>query len=108
MNIGRKRIDEKHHIEATAQGSSINDFVVDVQIIKTTNGQAIPDDEPIILFRGRDKLALPMLNHYRMLCANDGATDYQLASMDTMINEFREWWNRNPTKMKQPGCTLGK
>jgi hypothetical protein len=43
------RIDNKHHLEGE-------------KIIKTTNGQAIDlEKEPVILFRGRDKLALPMM-----------------------------------------------
>jgi hypothetical protein len=88
-----RKIDEKHHIEGE-------------QIIKTTNGQPIPQDEPVILFRGRDKLALPMLEYYKELCVLDGCTDYQLASMDTMIGRFREFANKSAT-MKQPGVTKG-
>jgi hypothetical protein len=87
------RIDEKHHIQ--------ND-----EIIKTGNGQAIPDDEPRILFRGRDKLALRMLLYYRQLCIVDGCTDFQMQSMDVMLREFTEFANESPT-MKQPGITKG-
>lgn len=89
-----KRLDNKHHLEGE-------------QIIKTGNGQPIPDDEPVILFRGRDRLALPMLRHYRELCVQDGCTDFQLASMDDMIQRFERFAADSPT-MKQPGCTLGK
>lgn len=89
-----KRIDNKHHLEGE-------------QIVKTGNGQPIPDDEPVILFRGRDKLALPMLLHYRQLCADDGCTDFQLTSMDDMIRRFKAFSAQSPT-MKQPGCTRGR
>lgn len=105
-----KHIDEKHHVEATCvqPGCSVEkDPAINIQIIKTTNGQAIPDNEPIILFRGRDKLALPMLEFYRKLCVVDGATQYQLDSMDKMIKIFEEFAKTSST-MKQPGCTLGK
>lgn len=88
-----RRIDNKHHLDGE-------------QIIKTGNGQPIPDDEPVILFRGRDKLALPMLRCYRALCVADGCTDYQMESMDDMIHRFEEFSNASPT-MKQPGCTRG-
>ncbi len=64
-----RRIDEKHHISGE-------------KIIKTTNGQEVPETEPTILFRGRDKLALPLLRIYRVLCVADGCNDFQLASMD--------------------------
>lgn len=94
-----KKIDEKHHIDVMTNG--------EIKIIKTTNGQAIPDEEPIILFRGRDKLALPMLRHYYNLCKEDGATEYQLDSVRVMIAKFAAFAESSPT-MKQPGSTLGK
>lgn len=106
--MATKRIDEKHHIEALSTISSSEDNAIEIKIIKTTNGQAIPEDEPIILFRGRDKLAIAMLEVYYTLCKADGATQYQLDSMDKMINAFRKFKEDNPTTMKQPGCTLGK
>jgi hypothetical protein len=102
--IAKKQIDEKHHIEA-----SVGDMIkADIKIIKTSNGQAIPDDEPIILFRGRDKLALPMLLYYKGLCQEDGCTQYQLVSMDKMIKAFDQFYIQHYNKMKQPGITLGK
>jgi hypothetical protein len=88
------RIDNKHHLEGES-------------IVKTGNG--IPIDlskEPVILFRGRDRLALPMLSYYRKLCVQDGCTEFQLESMDDMIRRFREFAKQSPS-MKQPGCTRG-
>lgn len=89
-----RRIDLKHHVEGSA-------------IIKTSNGQAIPETEPTILFRGRDKLAVPMLAFYRKLCVDDGCTDYQLESIDAMIREFKKFADENPQAIKQPGITKG-
>lgn len=88
------RLDNKHHLDGE-------------RIVKTGNGVPIDlEKEPVILFRGRDKLALPMLDYYRSLCVADGCTDYQLQSMDDMIRRFREFCEQSPT-MKQPGCTRG-
>lgn len=98
----KRRIDDKHHIETRGAGK---DEVI--EIVKTTNNQPIPAEEPVILFRGRDRLALPMLEFYRGLCVNDGCTAYQLESMDKMIDSFRKFAAESPT-MKQPGITLGK
>lgn len=105
-----KRIDEKHHIEAyRVHDESPNiEAQYRIEIIKSTNGQPIPDDEPIILFRGRDRLALQMLKYYYNQCKSDGATDYQLATMQTMIDKFAKFAQDNPQTMKQPGITLGK
>lgn len=90
----RARIDEKHHIAYN-------------RIYKTSNGVMIPDDEPRILFRGRDNLALLMLRYYRQLCVDAGCTEYQLQSMDRMCAEFEQFAYKSPT-MKQPGITRGK
>jgi hypothetical protein len=90
-----KTIDHKHHIEGE-------------QIIKTSNGVPIPDDEPVILFRARDDLALPLLRHYKDLCVLSGCTDYQLDSMNKMIYQFENFKLVHPEKMKQPGITKGK
>jgi hypothetical protein len=91
----KKKIDEKHHI---------NDLY---QIIKSSNGEAIPEDEPVILFRGRDKLSLPTLKHYRELCVEDECTEYQLKVVDVMIEKFEKFSETSST-MKQPGITEGK
>jgi hypothetical protein len=95
-------IDMKHSIVCDTE------YDHDCHIIKTTNQQRIPDDEPTILFRGRDYLALPMLKYYRQLCVNDGSTDFQLSSMDVMIQRFEQFATDHPQIMKQPGITRGK
>ncbi len=88
------KIDGKHHLEGET-------------IVKTGNGQSIDlSIEPVILFRGRDKLALPMLEYYRQMCVADGCTEYQLKTMDDRIRLFREFAESSPT-MKQPGITRG-
>lgn len=89
-----RAIDLKHHITD------------DGRLVKTEDGVEIPSHEPTILFRGRDRLALPMLQHYRQLCADDGATEYQLTSVDAMIAWFEAYAKANPTK--QPGITRGE
>jgi hypothetical protein len=87
-----RRIDEKFSVDGD-------------KIIKTETGEVVPETEPTILYRGRDRLALPMLRFYRQLCIDDGATDYQLESMDRMIKSFEEYAENNP--VKQPGITRG-
>lgn len=88
-----RKIDSKFHIE--------ND-----QIIKTSSGQAIPEDEPCFLIRARDYLALPLLRHYRRLCVDDGCTDFQIAGNDA-IEEFERFSAEHHERMKQPGITKG-
>lgn len=88
-----RAIDLKHHITD------------DGKLVKTGDGVEVPLDEPTILFRGRDRLALPLLKYYAELCARDGATDYQMGSILGMIAQFEAYAKENPTK--QPGITRG-
>jgi hypothetical protein len=90
-----RKIDAKHHVEKE-------------QIIKSSNGQAIPEDEPLFLFRGRDHLAHIALKHYRDLCIADGCNDYQLDIVESEILNFSTFATQNPGRMKQPGVTRGK
>lgn len=88
-------LDGKYHIE--------ND-----QVVKTTNGVAIPEDEPVILFRARDHNALLVLRSYMDICKSDGCTPYHLEGIQRVIDLFEKFKEQHPERMKQPGCTLGK
>lgn len=90
------RINDRFHIDE------------DYSIIKTSNGQAIPLEEPIIILRGRDHLALPLLRLYRILCEVDNCNDYFLGEVDSSITELFIFKNNYPERMKQPGVTRGK
>ena len=77
------------------------------QIVKRSNGEILNEGEPLILFRARDYLALPLLEQYRELCLRDNCTEYQLQLLDGLITRFREFAEQHSEKMKQPGCTRG-
>jgi hypothetical protein len=107
MIIKTKRVDNKHVIvlEILDAGSQ------DVYLAKRmANGgvEKIPDDEPTIVFRGRDRLALPMLHAYQKLCLADGVSSYQIETLDGMIRAFEHFALTRPQQMKQPGVTRGR
>lgn len=85
-------LDEKHSIDGD-------------KLIKTATGEEIFESEPVILYRARDRLALPMMRYYKQLCIEDGATDYQITSITRMIDRFEKYADEHPTK--QPGSTQG-
>lgn len=94
MSIVRQ-IDLKHHVDENGA------------IVKTGNGQVISLEEPLILFRARDYLALPLLLRYRELCIADGCNDFQLSQVTELISRFEKFARENPKTMKQPGITRG-
>lgn len=102
-DIQSRKIDLKHHVAVVQRedGSTV------ATVVKTGNGQEIPENEPMILFRGRDRLAVPMLHAYRDLCVKDGCNDFQLGQIDELIHKFVAFASINPDVMKQPGVTRG-
>jgi len=93
-----KVIDPKFHIEHDANS---------VLIVKTSNGEVVPEDEPLMLFRARDRNALPMLRYYQDCCYKDGCTDFQMEGIANRIAAFEDFRSKNPKRMKQPGITKG-
>jgi hypothetical protein len=78
------------------------------EIIKTSNGEKIPHDEPTFLIRGRDWLALKGLRAYRQISIQDQCNDFHIGGIDDAIEAFEEFARAYPERMKQPGITRGR
>ena len=118
MILKTKRVDNKHVIVLEAPDHLLDKLQAgigdlrdaDIYMAKrlASGGlERIPEDEPTITFRGRDKLALPMLHGYRRLCEADSCNSHQLEVLDGMIREFENFLIGHPDRMKQPGITRG-
>lgn len=105
MNV--KQIDPKYRI--TVEPEYPRDEQLDAARISIVNlaGVPIPDDEPLILFRARDYLALPTLRHYYKLAVVDSCTDFHLDGIEDRITVFTYFAKNHPERMKQPGSTEG-
>ncbi len=90
-----RRIDGKFHVEGS-------------QIVKTSNGEVVPEDEPLFILRARDRLALPILKIYEQLSIVDGCNDYHFRALDESVKLFEQFRILNPERMKQPSVTRGK
>jgi hypothetical protein len=71
------------------------------QFINRVSGEPIPDDEPVILFRARDRYALDVLSFYLSLSKDE---HHQQAIKDR-IDEFYSYRASHPERMKEPGIT---
>ena len=78
------------------------------QLVKISNGEVVPTDEPLFVVRARDALAVSALNGYLALCEANGCTDFQLGKTREAITRFEEFRQKFPERMKQPGITRGK
>lgn len=76
------------------------------ELIKTSNGQMVPHDEPLFVLRGRDKLAIDALYAYRELAIKDGCNAEFLLELRATMDEFEAYCDSHP--IKQPGVTRGK
>jgi hypothetical protein len=77
-------------------------------IVKIATGEAIPEDEPLILFRARDHNAIPgALVPYFKKCLDDGCTDFHMAGISNRIQAFENFRREHGDRMKQPGITGG-
>ncbi len=86
----KSTIGSKYHIEGS-------------RIVKTSNDTLIPKDEPLILFRARDRLSLKALEAYRTACLDDHCAAHHKHTLDLAIRDFRKYQLDHPEKMKQPG-----
>jgi hypothetical protein len=112
MNV--KQLDQKYHIElechdpdAAAIELLVEQNGIKATIRKTSNGQDIPDDEPTVTFRARDRNALPMLHRYMALCVEDGCVNEHIEGVANLIRMFTNFKKEMPHLMKQPGITRG-
>ena len=94
-----REIDPKYGIKVRNDGSTV--------VAKNLTGEEIPADEPLILFRARDRHAFAMLCYYMTLCVQDGCTPEHLKGIENRILSFGHFAVEHPERMKQPGITRG-
>jgi len=70
--------------------------------ITKLDGTPIPDDEPLILFRGRDRLLVQMLEHYLQLRRKANSSNARLQLLNDQIEIIKQWQTGNPNKTKTP------
>ena len=68
------------------------------QIVNRVSGEAIPRDEPIMIFRARDKNSALMIAYYKKLCKNDE----HKRVVNERLHQFVDWAHDNPERMKEP------
>lgn len=68
------------------------------KIIKKSNGIPIPDDEPLFIFRAKDRKALAAITAYAMILDNLDQREEVMKS----VALFRKFQEDNPEKMGEP------
>lgn len=68
----------------------------------TTEHGDIPDDEPVIVFRARDRLTPKLLAYYLLLCSKAGTPRRHLELILDSNDLFRTWQEANPDRVRMP------
>ena len=74
------------------------DATIDGLIVNRVSGEVIPADEPIMIFRARDKNAALMISYYKKLCADLN----HRAIVNERLHDFVDFAHDNPERMKEP------
>lgn len=82
--------------------------IADGQLIKTSNGQPVPDEEPVFILRARDALAITTLEVYKQLAEEDGTVpEEHINGVQEKIDAFRQFRVQYYDRIKAPGITRG-
>lgn len=77
-------------------------------LVKTSNDERIPEDEPVFILRGRDVLAGRTINYYAGQMIETGCDHRRIFELGGVFAEFMKFSSKHPDRMKQPGSTRGK
>ncbi len=77
-------------------------YQIQGDVMCTSNGQPIPADEPLMLFRGRDRLLPALLDYYLQLRQQSGMTPEQLADLQAQVDAIKQWQASYPDRLKMP------
>jgi hypothetical protein len=67
-------------------------------LVNRSTGVAIPDDEPVMVFRAKDAKALAALEAYHTACTNEA----HRAVIRSRILDFQHFATQHPERMKEP------
>lgn len=67
----------------------------------TEHGQ-IPLDEPVIVFRARDRATIVLLEYYKVLCEKAGSPQRHLDLIEATTARFADWQDAHPDQVRTP------
>jgi len=71
---------------------------IDGKIVNRSTGKPIPDDEPIMIFRAKDRKTIGMLIAYAAMCEDENHIEVIKGKLD----DFIEWQENNQDIVKEP------
>lgn len=88
---------DKYELKVLTNQPDVPYGVVPV-ILNRKTGKAIPDDEPIVIFRGKDKRLPELLRLYSKMCHNPEHCD----AVDALRERVSRWQGNHQDQVKEP------
>lgn len=60
------------------------------------------DGEPVIVFRARDGLSVPLLYRYKMMCLQEESPIHHIEAIEETISRFDAWQERHLNEVRIP------
>jgi len=76
-------------------------YKTDGSIMKN-DGTLLDANEPLMLFRGQDKLLPELLEYYNQLCAQSGSPQAQIQAIQERLGAIKKWQADHPERVKVP------
>ncbi|MCU1656137.1 MAG: hypothetical protein JWO57_793 [Pseudonocardiales bacterium] len=67
----------------------------------TLEHSTIGEDEPVVVFRAQDDLLPAVLEHYRLLCEQNGSPRRHLGGIDAAREQVEAWQRDHYTQVPQ-------
>lgn len=68
----------------------------------TTERLEIPEDEPVMLFRGRDRILPEVIRDYAARCQEAGSPEYHVQLTLSAAARIEQWQTEHPDRVKTP------
>lgn len=76
---------------------------IDGQIVNRATGVAIPPDEPLIIFRAKDRNAIKAMLAYISECQ----VPHHKHIIRQRVHQFMDWQTANPSLVREPDTAVG-
>ncbi len=69
--------------------------------VELENPRSVGEDEPVVVFRAKDKLLPNLLETYYYMCKTAGSPENHLAGIVDTLEDIRQWQFENDTQVPQ-------
>lgn len=85
--------------EKEALKEEINQAIEKYDKMLELRDNPVEEDEPVILFRAKDKLMPEVIDTYKRLLNQNMSDETMISACDALMRDVEDWQSKNPTKL---------